>query len=58
MMTAMLSIESSTKLSKVRDNPSLSSIVERAMDLKVAMQLLDKKTKFLSQTIEENLELL
>lgn len=58
MMTAMLSIESSTKLSKVRDNPSLSSIVERAMDLKVAMQLLDKKTKFLSQTIVENLELL
>ena len=58
MMTAMLSIESSTKLSKVRDNPSLSSIVGRAMDLKVAMQLLDKKTKFLSQTIVENLELL
>ena len=58
MMTAMLSMESSTKLSKVRDNPSLSSIVERAMDLKVAMQLLDKKTKFLSQTIVENLELL
>ena len=58
MMTAMLSIESSTKLAKVRDNPSLSSIVERAMDLKVAMQLLDKKTKFLSQTIVENLELL